>query len=322
MTLQGDREAQAIPDVSHPAGLRLAVVAAVVSGIAVYLNGQAVRRFPSPTVYTTGKNLVAGVVLICVALAIRQRRSDADRHHSDPIRGAERLGLVAVAVVGGAVPFVLFFEGLARATSSDAAFIHKTLVVWVALLAVVLLGESLSFVHLAAVALLVVGQIALADGIGSLRVGGGEMMILLATLFWAVELILVKRLVASVPSSVVAASRIGGGAMLLVAWVAVTGRLDALASLSASQWAWLALTGCVLSVFVSVWFGAVARAQAIDVAAILVPGAIITGLINLGVGGTVAATQVVGWVLILIAGIVFLAGDSVGSERPALGGRA
>jgi drug/metabolite transporter (DMT)-like permease len=320
MKLHRDRGPRTIPEASHPDGLRLALVAAVVSGIAVYLNGQAVRRFPSPTVYTTGKNLVAGVVLVGIAMAVRQRRSTAEGQRPNPLRGAERLGLVAVAVIGGAVPFVLFFEGLARATSSDAAFIHKTLVVWVALLAVVLLGESLSFVHVAAVALLLLGQIALADGVGSLRAGSGETMILLATLLWAVELILVKRLVASVPSSVVAASRIGGGAVVLVGWVTVTGRLDALATLSASQWAWLTLTGGVLSVFVSVWFAAVARAQAIDVAAILVPGAVVTGLINLGVGGTVASTQVVGWVLISIAGMVFLAGGAVRSRRPALGG--
>ena len=210
MTLHRDRDVQTLPGVSRSDGLRLALVAAVVSGIAVYLNGQAVRRFPSPTVYTTGKNLVAGVVLVAVAMGIRNRRSGADAYRGDPLRGAQRLGLVAVAVIGGSVPFVLFFEGLAQATSNDAAFIHKTLVVWVALLAVVVLGESLSIVHVGAVALLVVGQIALADGIGSLRAGGGETMILLATLFWAVELILVKRLVASVPSSTVAASRIAG----------------------------------------------------------------------------------------------------------------
>ncbi len=319
MTLHRDRDVQTLPGVSRSDGLRLALVAAVVSGIAVYLNGQAVRRFPSPTVYTTGKNLVAGVVLVAVAMGIRNRRSGADAYRGDPLRGAQRLGLVAVAVIGGSVPFVLFFEGLAQATSNDAAFIHKTLVVWVALLAVVVLGESLSIVHVGAVALLVVGQIALADGIGSLRAGGGETMILLATLFWAVELILVKRLVASVPSSTVAASRIGGGAVLLVAWVAVTGRLDALATLSVSQWAWLALTGCLLSVFVSVWFAAVARAQVIDVAAVLVVGAVITGLINLGAGGTIVATQLVGWVLISVAAIVFIAGDVVSGRRTALG---
>ena len=318
MTLSLERGGR-LPEATRPDGLRLALLAAAVSGIAVYLNGQAVRRFPSPTVYTTGKNVVAGFVLVCVALAIRRQRSDDDAFRPGSLRVSERVGLVVVAVIGGSVPFVLFFEGLARATSNDAAFIHKTLVVWVALLAVVMLGESLSIAHVGAVALLIVGQIALADGVGSLRAGGGEMMILFATLCWAVELILVKRLVASVPSSVVAASRIGGGAMLLVVWLVATGRLDGLATLSLSQWVWLALTGTVLSVFVSVWFAAVARAQVVDVAAVLVLGAVITGLINLGAGATIGATQVVGWVLISIAGFVFIASGSGSDHRRAIG---
>lgn len=282
-------------------GLKLALGAAVVSGVAVYVNGEAVGRFSSPTVYTTGKNLVAGVLL--VALAVASHRSRSASNVTAGVRSwsaEERLGVVAVAVIGGALPFVLFFEGLARATSSDAAFLHKTLVVWVALLAVLLLRERLTALHVGAVALLIVGQIALADGIGSLRPGVGEAMILAATLCWAVELILVKRLVETVPSTTVGASRIGGGAVLLVIWLAITGRLADLSSLSTAQWAWLALTGSILTVFVTVWFAAVARAQVTDVAAVLVPGAVITGLIRLAGGGSVAPIQVAGWALIVV----------------------
>jgi drug/metabolite transporter (DMT)-like permease len=305
---------------SQSRGLRLALLAAVVSGVAVYVNGQAVRRFPSPTVYTTGKNLIAGAVLVCFALLMR-RWSQVERR-SEPIAGSAVAGLGAVAVIGGAVPFVLFFEGLAQATSSDAAFIHKTLVVWVALLAVLVLGETLTVFHVAAVALLVLGQVMLAGGVGSIRPGAGEAMILLATLCWAVELLLVKRLVVSVPSTTVAAARIAGGAVLLIVWVAVTGRLDSLVSLTASQLAWLMLTGSLLSVFVSVWFAAVAKAQVVDVAAILVPGAVITGLLQVGAGGGIAVTQVSGWILMLVAVVVLIAIDARQDPRRATAAQA
>jgi drug/metabolite transporter (DMT)-like permease len=298
----------------------LALGAAVVSGVAVYLNGEAVRQFPSPTVYTTGKNLVAGVVLVAIALGLRARRIDGrPGMHPGSWSTHQRLGLCAVAVIGGAVPFVLFFEGLARASSSDAAFLHKTLVVWVALLAVVILHEQLTALHVAAVALLIVGQIAVADGVGSLRPGIGEAMILAATVCWAIELIVVKRLVAAVPPSTVGASRIGGGAVLLIAWLAVTGRLSELVSFSLAQWAWLALTGLTLSAFVSIWFAAVARAQVTDVAAVLVPGAVITGLIGLAAGGTAAPIQLVGWVLMTVAVGALVARQLVDGGRRAVG---
>ena len=281
-------------------GLLLALVAALISGVAVYLNGEAVRRFPSPTVYTTGKNLLAGIVLVAIAIGVRSS-GRVQRDVPAPLTARHRWGLVAVAAIGGAIPFVLFFEGLSRATSSDAAFLHKTLVVWVAILAVTVLRERVTGLHIAAVAALMVGQVAIADGVGSLRPGLGEAMILTATICWAIELIVVKRLVVDVAPSTVGAARIGGGSLLLIAWLALTGRLGDLAGLSGSQWAWLVLTGTVLSAFVSVWFAAVARAQVVDVAAVLVPGAVITGLLGLAAGGTVAPIQAVGWLLMVIA---------------------
>ena len=302
-------------------GLMHALVAALISGVAVYLNGEAVRRFPSPTVYTTGKNLVAGVLLVAGAAALAKRPTPAGRseHRAPGWTGRERRGLVVVAVIGGAVPFVLFFEGLSRATSSDAAFLHKTLVVWVAILAVTVLRERVTGLHIAAVAALMVGQVAIADGVGSLRPGLGEAMILTATICWAIELIVVKRLVVDVAPSTVGVARIGGGSLLLIAWLALTGRLGDLAGLSGSQWAWLVLTGTILSAFVSVWFAAVARAQVVDVAAVLVPGAVITGLLGLAAGGTVAPIQAVGWLLMVIA-VAALVGRQIAqstSRQPA-----
>jgi drug/metabolite transporter (DMT)-like permease len=296
----------------------LALGAAVVSGIAVHLNGEAVGRFSSPTVYTTGKNLVAGVFLVMLAFGYREGRPS-----EVPARTRrERLGLVAVAVIGGSVPFVLFFEGLARATSSDAAFIHKTLVVWVAVLAVTLLHERITPLHVGAVALLILGQVAVSDGVGSLRPGAGEAMILAATICWAIELIIVKRLVESVPATTVAASRIAGGVVVLIGWLAITGRVDELVSLSAEQWAWLALTGSILAVFVTVWFAAVARAPVIDVAAVLVPGAVITGIIGLVDGGTVAPVQLVGWVLMVVAAGGLVVRQFVDDDGPSVIGVA
>ncbi len=289
-------------------GLRLALVAAGVSGVAVYVNGEAVGRFSSATVYTTGKNLVAGLLLVTLAIALPRAGGSPAPAAGRMWSTRERLGLAAVALIGGAVPFVLFFEGLARATSSDAAFLHKTLVVWVAVFAVALLGERLTALHVGAIALLIAGQVALAGGISSLHVGAGEAMILAATICWAAELILVKRLVERLPSTTVGAARIGGGAVLLVVWLALSGRLDELVSLSMSQWAWLLVTGGILSMFVTVWFAAVARAPVIDVAALLVPAAVITGLIRLAAEGNTAPIQVVGWSLMLLGVAAVIAG--------------
>ena len=295
-------------------GVQLAVAAACVSGVAVFVNGEAVGAFPSPTVYTTAKNLIAGLLLVMVAARVAAAPRGVDSGTGSA--GGHRAGLLAVAVVGGSVPFVLFFEGLARATSTDAAFIHKTLVVWAAVLAVVVLRESVGAVQVAAVGLLIAGHALLTGGLGNLRLGTGELMILAATLCWSVELVIAKRILGDVPAATVAAVRLGAGSMVLVGWLAVTGRLDQLVSLDAGQWAWIAVTGPILALFVSLWYRALAAAPVTDVTAILVVGAVITGVLDLVVAGEPAAGRVPGWLLIA-AGAALVAAHGARLERDA-----
>src|SRR5262249_36322644 len=147
-------------------GIALAFAAAAISGVSIYVNGHAVRHFHDATVYTTAKNLVAGVLLLVLALA--WRRASQAAAPGAGLDGRRRLGLLAVGVVGGSVPFVLFFEGLARAEATQAAFIQKTLVVWVVLLAVPLLRERFGVPHLLAICLLVAGQAWIAGHAGTI----------------------------------------------------------------------------------------------------------------------------------------------------------
>jgi len=197
------------------------------------------------------------------------------------------LPLLLVALIGGSVPFVLFFEGLARAQSTQAAFIQKTLVIWVALLAVPFLRERFRWPHALAIALLMGGQAWLAGSAGHVAFGSGEAMILAATLLWAVEIVYVKRLMESLDPQLLATARMALGAILLIAWVLVTGRGHILFSLSGLQWRWVLETGVLLAAYVGTWYAALARAQAIDVTAVLVFGAVITALLA-GSGGSVS----------------------------------
>jgi drug/metabolite transporter (DMT)-like permease len=256
-------------------GIALAFATSVISGVAVYVNAHGVSRFDDATVYTTAKNAVAGVLLVLLALPVVRTRRRSERR---PTR-RQLLGVAALAAIGGSIPFVLFFEGLSRATATQAAFIHKTLVIWVALLAVPLLRERLGPAHVLAIALVVGGQAWLAGGPGTVAFGSGEAMILGATLLWAVEVIVVKRLVTDLEPPLLAAGRMALGAALLVGWLALSGRAADLASLGADQWGWALLTGLLLTAYVATWYEALARAQAVDVTAVLVFGAVVTALL-------------------------------------------
>jgi drug/metabolite transporter (DMT)-like permease len=270
-------------------GIAFAFATAVISGISIYVNGRGVRHFSDPTVYTTAKNLVAGVLLVLLAVIVRSPQPAAAARSGRPTR-RQWLAMFGVGVIGGSVPFVLFFEGLARAEATQASFIQKTLVIWVAFLAVPLLHERFGRPHLLAVVLLIAGQAYLVGHAGTIAFGTGETMILAATLLWAVEVVYVKKLVGPIQPRLLAAARMGFGTVLLLCWVAVSGRAGALTGLDAKQWEWVLLTGLLLSAYVATWYAALARAQAVDVTAVLVFGAVITALLS-GVvdGATVSA---------------------------------
>jgi drug/metabolite transporter (DMT)-like permease len=281
-------------------GLGLASITAVISGVAVFTNGYGVKAFGDPTVYTTAKNLVAAVVLGGVLIAASGRSREG---LTRPTNRRHWIGLAVVGVIGGSVPFVLFFEGLARASSTQAAFIQKTLVVWVAMIAVPLLRERIGPWHVAAIGLLVWGQGALGGGLRELGFGAGEAMILAATLLWSVEVIVAKRLLGSLSALTVGTARMALGVALLIAYTLTTTSWSEIRSIGVHQWSWAVLTGVILAGYVATWYSALARARAVDVTAILVFGAIITALLQTSVQGVALGPQVLGLGLIGLGAI-------------------
>lgn len=295
-----------------------AAVAALVSGVAVFVNGLAVRHFDDATVYTTAKNLWAGLLLAAVLVAVpvpAGRRAPSVPRSTWP-------WLAVVAVIGGAVPFVLFFEGLAAATSTDAAFIHKTLVVWVAVGAAIVLRERLRPAHLVAIGLLVIGHVVVSGGVTLSGAGRGEALILVATLLWAVEVLVVKRLLVTVPARYLAVVRMLGGSAVLLGWLVVRGDLGALAGFSSGQLWWIAATGTTLAGFVSLWYRALAAAPAIDVTAVLVAGAVVTAILNTGFRGVPVTGDAIGYLAVLAGVIVIGASSARAQTAPAPRGLA
>ncbi len=261
-------------------GVSLALATALISGAAVFINGQAVRAFPDATLFTTLKNAVAAVVLLAAAGAAGGLPRGL---------GSRRwLGLVTLGLVGGSIPFLLFFNGLAAATAPAAAVIHKTLFIWVALLAVLFLRERIGPWAIGALGLLLVAQLMIQPPAG-VAWGGGESLIAMATAFWAVETVLARRLLGSVPSLTAGAARMGFGLVVLVGYLAFSGRLGLISTLSAAQWAWVLGTGVLLAGYVATWYGALKRAPATVVTAVLTLGAPITALLQAIASGTVPA---------------------------------
>jgi drug/metabolite transporter (DMT)-like permease len=299
-------------------GLALAGTTALVSGVSVFLNATAVRSVGDPVLFTTLKNGVAALILVALALALVPRPVATVA----ALGTRTKLGLLALGVVGGSIPFVLFFTGLASASAPAAAVIHKTMFAWVALLAVVLLRERLGLLQLGALGVLLVSQLLIQppDGISWTS---GETMIAIATGLWAVEVIIAKRVLRGGPSPIGAVARMGNGLVLLVAYLTWTGGLAKLGGLGMEQWAWVLGTGLLLSAYVATWYAALRRAPATAVTAVLTVAAPITAALQLVANGQVPATgATIGYAGTLLAGlvvaVVVLRRPAAATHEPAL----
>lgn len=294
-------------------GLGMASVTAIISGFAIFINTYGVKAWSASgadgTAYTGAKNLAAAVVLLALVTVFSVRRSEDGL--TRPGKPSQWLGLGVVGVLGGGVAFLLFFEGLSRAISTQAALIHKSLLIWVGVLAVLFLREKLGLWHVAALGLLVGGQVLLAGGVNDLAFGSGEMMILAATLIWSIEVVVAKRLLTDLSPLTVGTARMGIGVLVLIGWGFATGSFAGLTGLGLSQWGWAAATGLILSGYVATWLFALARAPAVDVTAVLVLSVVITAALQSAANGVAMIDEAwglglvsVGAALVLIRGMV------------------
>ncbi len=281
-------------------GVSLAIGAALISGVSNFLNKIAVDAVQQPVVFTFLKNVAVAVILIA-GLVISRRFAEIKK-----LSGPDWVKLIAIGVIGGSVPFILFFTGLTMTTAASASLIHKTLFVWVAFLAIPWLGERLNKIQWLALALLFGGNFLLGTW-QQLSWGKGEIMVLAATVLWAIENIIAKKALVNLSSQLVAAARLGLGSIILLVVVAMQHNLPLILDLSFRQWSWVGLTSLLLFGYVSCWYASLKRAPVTLVASLLVPASLITSLLSLiFLNKTMAQIEILGAGLIVMAIIVLI----------------
>jgi len=256
-------------------GVWLAVVAAIISGIAVFVNKFAVGVITPPLIFTATKNFGVGLLIVSVLLVTGKWKQ------VKALKRGELIKLGLIGVIGGSIPFYLFFTGLAQTSAAGAQIINKSLVLWVALLAIPLLKEKLSLLQVAAVAVLFSAN-AFVGGFTGLKFSNGELMVLAATMLWAVEHVIAKKVLATVDPDLVTGARMGLGSVILVvaAQVVKPGAIFAFTSLNSVQWMWMVATMATLLTYVMVWYRAIKLAPVSLVASVLVGATLVTNLLS------------------------------------------
>jgi len=256
-------------------GIKLSLLTAMFSGMAVFFNGLVVKAVGDALVFTTLKNLGVAIVIG----VILGKRSFKGKIGWRELRKADwwRLGLIGV--IGGSLPFYLFFKGLMLASSVQAGLIHKSLVFWVAIWAVPMLKERISLKQLGALGL-VFGSSWVIGGLGEWSWGRGEMMILGATVLWAVENVIAKITLRRVEVEVVMGARMILGSVLLLGATVLSGKMGLIGRLSVGQWGLTLVTVGLLSGYVMSWYRALRYAPVTLVATVLSLGTVVTNVLS------------------------------------------
>jgi len=274
-------------------GFFLVLATAIISGVSIFINKLGLMGFPDPFVFTTLKNIAVAGMLVASLGVFRDWRSIMR------LSGRQWVYLVSIGLVGGSIPFLLFFWGLSLTSSAAGSFIHKTMFIYVTVLAYVFLREKITLPQVGGGILLILGSFLLLTPTISAP-DFGMLVILAATLLWSLETIISKEALSYISPKVVASGRMFFGSFFMLLFLVSTGRVSSVSTLSIGHMLTLLVTSLLLYAYVRTWYAGLARIPAPSAASVLLLGSPITTFLSvaflsgklstlaaLGVGSTV-----------------------------------
>ena len=251
-------------------GYGFAGLNAIISGFAVYINSLGVKLFPDAILYTTLKNLVVGILLLLPLVLLAERRAEWTK-----LSGRQWIRLLLLAVIGGSVPYALFFTGLKIGSPVTSSLLNHAQFVVVAVLAFFFLRERAGIVLWLALPVLLVGTL-WGIRLTGLQWGTGDTLVALSTLLFAAGVVLAKNLLQGLSTLTVMTAKMSMGSLLLVVYVGLTGRGGEILTLSGAEWKFVLITGLILLAFTVTAFLALRYASATAATAIPAAAPLIT----------------------------------------------
>jgi drug/metabolite transporter (DMT)-like permease len=256
-------------------GIYISLATAVISGVSIFINKFAVDAVKPALYFTSVKNVAVALLIVTIVLATGEWKKIAKLSKKE-------LGyLLLIGIIGGSLPFYLYFTGLSQTPAVNAAIIHKTLVFWVMLMAIPFLKEKVSKWQILGVLMLFAGNV-FVGGFKGFKFSQGELMLLVATVLWAVENILAKKVLATVSPNIVTAFRMGLGSIVLMSATIITVPqvLQKSLALSNEQFLYMGLTVLFLLAYTTTWYRALKHAPAVVVTSVLVSSTLVTNVLS------------------------------------------
>lgn len=281
-------------------GILLVLMTAFISGVAIFINKFGVSEI-NPYLFTGLKNALVAVFLFSLIWGTREIKT------LKVLSRKNWLVLFLIGLIGGCLPFLLFFKGLSLTSPAQAAFIHKNLFIFVALLAFLFLKERIEKKFFIAAALLLTGNLFLLNKTFSFSLEEGNFLILLATFLWAIESIIAKKALESLPAKIVAFGRMFFGSFLILIFLAAFGKIGLLGNLTGVQVLWVVITSLFLLAYVTTWYSGLKQVRVSLAASILTLGAPITSLLSIFSGTWPRLEELAGIILITL-GLILVIG--------------
>lgn len=280
-------------------GYLLVFLTAVISGFAIFINKFGVS-IVNPYIFTWLKNLTVVFLLTGLFFVFK------DWSLLKTLTRKQWFLLIMIGLVGGSIPFLLFFKGLSLTAAAKGAFLHKTMFIYVTVLALVFLKEKVDRRFLLGGLMLILANLLLLKRI-PYSINQGDLLIFLAALFWAAESIISKYVLKSLPGRTVAWARMFFGSLFIFIFLLTTGQLSFLGGINLGQISWVMITSLILFGYVMTWYSGLKYIPVSRAVVILLLGSPITTLISLISGSQISLQEILSGVLI-VSGVILVIG--------------
>lgn len=253
-------------------GYFLVFLTALISGFAIFINKFGVSVV-NPNIYTFLRVLTVAIFLTGLLLFLK------DWRRLKNLTKKQWLLLITIGLIGGSIPFLLFFKGLSITNAAQGSFIHKTMFIWVALLATLFLKEKIDKKFLLGGLFLLLGSLILLKKL-PYSFNQGDLLVFLASLFWAAENTISKYVLRDLEGRIIAWARMFFGALFILIFLLATNQLSLISGLTLGQINWVLITAVILFGYVMTWYSGLKFIPVSQATVILLLGSPITTLLS------------------------------------------
>jgi drug/metabolite transporter (DMT)-like permease len=280
-------------------GIIFSLITAIISGFSIFYNKLIIISGVDPLILNILKNGGAALILTVILFLSKPQNSILKTKKADWIK------IILIALIGGSIPFVLYFEGLRSVSSINANIIHKTMFIWVAVMAIPLLGEKLKPLQIAGYFFLILSNIIIGNS-EKFIIDRGIILILSATILWSIENILVKITLKNIDPKIIAWARMFFGTLILIVFAVYQNKSNLILGVNSKYIIPFSVSSILLASYIFSFYKALKYTQVTLVTSILIMATPITNILtSLFISHNLSQPAIINLLLTLM-GIIFI----------------